>query len=225
MNDFFENIYKNIIPLQNSLADNTNSFLDTFFDNFIENDNSNTYTITNNQYIENTQYNDEEYSDNFDSESDIEIINETQKQQIFDVENITTHTIEKPNADIDLILENLIILSQIQTNQKLYIEYINSYNENMNYKISIDNSLIPQVSRWYYNQNRINTINVIDKLIYISITFINYYKHINDNINLIKLSTILKNSIFGLNNLQNTYATDKHSCDKLILIINKINTI
>lgn len=153
------------------------------------------------------------------------IIDEENKD---DTENINSFAINDEETIINTILDsvilinNLLVLSNLGANQKLYVNYIMTSSK-LNYEILIDNSYLPQFSRWYYNQSRVNTINTIDNLVDLTIEQIDYYKHSKNEEQLKKITDLLQKSLIGLINLKTTYISDNENSYKITKIINKIN--
>jgi hypothetical protein len=234
MSDLFESFKKNMIPLQKVIKIQANLFIETFLDS------------------DNYNYDDDYYSEDFesDTDTDTEKIQEIPKQQSFDEESIKniriyspincnneifsedvkiTNDDEKietqiiePNLDINTLTNNLVVLTDLGLYQKLYINYITTNNK-LNFEIIIDNSYLPQFSRWYYNQSRVNTINTIDNLIDMTIEQINFYKYSKNEELLNKFNNLLKKSVYGLTNLKITYDCDSEHSHKIAKIINKIS--
>tara|TARA_B100000575_G_C23122570_1_gene649825 strand:+ start:538 stop:1041 length:504 start_codon:yes stop_codon:yes gene_type:complete len=138
---------------------------------------------------------------------------------------------------INTLLYKLKIISHLKQGDKLYCS-----NDN----IFIDNSYIPSLSRYLYNQNRNDTIafitDSIENVIYIT-DFIyrneisvkknikeketrninNFFKESNDKI-LKKFFIKLTNAIEGLINLKLTYNDDLSIKTTIDLLIQKIQT-
>jgi hypothetical protein len=124
-----------------------------------------------------------------------------------------------------LLISNLSVLKKIEKYQKLSICYDESINNKLNFQIQIDVSYFPQISRWYYNQGRANTISSIDTLIYYTIQQITHHKKTN-NEEYVKIYNELLNDVKnGLLNLKITYEPDVESSLKLNAIIEKINNL
>jgi len=122
-----------------------------------------------------------------------------------------------------IIISNLNLLSKLEPKQKLFINSVDNNENILGFELMIDNSYVQNVSRWYYKQNRENTINHIKKLIEISINKINFYK-LNDNlVEVYKYNLALDNSINGLKNLKITYQKDENIIKELEQIIENIN--
>lgn len=149
-------------------------------------------------------------------------------ENVADNEIQNNYTVEDDKKEIkkyvnnDLLIKNLVIIGNLEKNQKLYINNLDDLDE-LNFEIMIDNSYIPQFSRWYYSQNRVNTINMIEKLIDITLKEINYYKNSNTSELVNKLENLLRESTNGISNLIKTYENDNENSQKLIKIIKKIN--
>ena len=127
-----------------------------------------------------------------------------------------------------IILSNLTLLSKILPNQKLCITSITEFNSKLgkiNFEIKIDDSYIPNLSRWFYNQGRNETIGALSELIQVSIEQLEIYEQSNDKINISKYMNLLTKSKIGLNNLKLTYESDNiitSNIDKMIEKIDKI---
>ena len=148
-----------------------------------------------------------------------------------DIENInsTTSTIINSNLDNkifndDLLINNLIILSHIEKYQKLSINYNNTTSK-LNFQIQIDDSYFPQLSRWYYNQNRTNTISTIDNLIDYTLQQYMYYNSTNNDFYIKKYNFLLNATKKGLLNLKITYELDIENSLKITKIIEKITNL
>lgn len=224
MSDLIKNLKQNIIPFQKVLFENTIFIIDTIFES--------------NNCSEENDSSEELYSDDFESESDNnDIITDvdTPKQITFDnteIPIIPSSTIEDnkviiQNITIDndlnenLLTKNLLVLTNLNINQKLYINYFNVKSK-LNFEIVLDNSFFPQFSRWYYSQSRMNTISAIDNLIDITIEQIKLYKTYNNFDLLNKYNDLLKKTLDGLINLKKTYESDSDYSYKITKIMNKI---
>ena len=231
MSDLFTSLKNNIIPLQKAIQRHTNSFIESLLES--------EYYSYDNEYSEDFE-SDSEQENNLESEtvtenkvktpeSKVDLNEELQvpKQQTFDEpekkdsEN-EEFIIEKTNLDSVILTNNLTVLANLQVNQKLYISNITT-NSKLNFEILLDNSYFPQVSRWYYSQNRINTINTIENLIDLTIEEINYYNYTKNQELTEKFTNLLKNVAVGLNKLKTTYESDGDNSYKITKIINKIN--
>ena len=124
----------------------------------------------------------------------------------------------------DLLINNLIILSNIEKYQKLSIIY-NNTSSKLNFQIQIDDSYFPQLTRWYYNQNRTNTILTIDNLIDYSLQQYMYYNSTNNEFYIKKYNLLLNNAKEGLLNLKITYELDIENSLKITKIIEKITNL
>ena len=159
-----------------------------------------------------------------DNETNVESV---VKEEIINNEENDNQKIDENVFDLNeliddfLLMTNLNILVNLEENQKLYINYTS--NNKLNLEILIDESYFPQISRWYYSQNRNNTINSIEKLINLTIHQMNCYKKFDNNEQYNKYKNLLIDSITGLNNLKITYNSDTESIFKINKIIDKIN--
>ncbi len=115
------------------------------------------------------------------------------------------------------INENLIILSKIKLNDKLY------HDEN---KIYIEDSYIPSIKRWYRGSSRDDT-NKFIKYIFTQAFFqLELLKKRHDTESIFLQNTLLnnlKNTISGLTNLQKTYSNDLDTSYQIQKNINYIN--
>lgn len=250
--NFKKNIMINIIPLQSSIKKQANLFIDTFINDDTEdsysddfeqesingsdaddekecNSNSSNLFEVPKQYtfIESVYNTERIYSPvvcsgsfsnsctNFNSNIDPHTNTESNT-------NLLQETIIDTKHDDKLLIENLIVLSQLEKYQKLSMVYDNTNNK-LNFKIQIDNSYVPQFTRWYYNQNRTITINNIDNLIDYTIQQCVYYKNTNDKEYIKKYNDLLNNTVKGLLNLKITYESDTDSSLKISKIVDKIN--
>ena len=118
-----------------------------------------------------------------------------------------------------------MFLILIEKYQKLSICYDESINNKLNFQIQIDDSYFPQISRWYYNQGRANTIVVIDTLIDYTMQQIAHYNKTNNEEYMKIYDELLNNAKNGLLNLKITYEPDVESSLKLNAIIEKINNL
>ena len=119
------------------------------------------------------------------------------------------------------VLLNLEILSQIKENDKISIQILpgekRMFVDHYNYTISL--------SRWYNGYNREDSIKYIEELsqnIESSASYIINGNHIDDNENLV---TSIKKALIGLDSLKQTYLSDSVISSRIILIIEKLNTI
>lgn len=100
------------------------------------------------------------------------------------------------------INENLIILSKIKLNDKLY------HNDN---KIYIEDSYIPSVTRWLRGSSRDDTNMFIKYILTQAFFHLELLKKRNDTESIFLQNTLLnnlKNSVYGLKNLKKTYSND-----------------
>lgn len=119
------------------------------------------------------------------------------------------------------VLLNLEILSQIKENDKISIQILpgekRMFVDHYNYTISL--------SRWYNGYNREDSIKYIEELsqnIESSASYIINGNHIDDNEVLV---TSIKKALIGLDSLKQTYLSDSVISSRIILIIEKLNTI
>jgi len=111
--------------------------------------------------------------------------------------------------DIEEIIINLKILSQLDKNQKLITR--GSY-------INIEGpSLIPEfIRRWNRQENRSETLKKINGIINSAIELI-------DKDNKYDVKQYIINSKNGIQNLKETYSTCSQTCARLDIILDKIN--
>ena len=113
--------------------------------------------------------------------------------------------------ELDNILLKLNIISQLKENDKLVVN---------NNDFKIDNNNFQFVKRWYYSENRENTLNKLNEIIDITFKFIEN-NHINKILQRILFS--LKSCINGINSLKLTYKNDVNIITKIDLLIENIN--
>jgi hypothetical protein len=123
----------------------------------------------------------------------------------------------------ELLISNLSVLAKIDKYQKLSIYCDQSINNKLNFQVQIDNSYLPQFSRWYYNQGRANTISTIGNLIDYAIQQTSHYKKVKNEEYTKKYNELLNSAKNGLSNLKITYESDIESALKINAIIEKIN--
>lgn len=115
------------------------------------------------------------------------------------------------------INKNLIILSKVKLNDKLY------HDEN---KIYIEDSYIPSIKRWYRGSSRDDT-NKFIKYIFTQAFFqLELLKKRNDTESIFLQNTLLNNlksTVSGLTNLQKTYSNDLDTSYQIQKNINYIN--
>lgn len=139
---------------------------------------------------------------------------------------VSTSNIYDLKSDDLLIMSNLTFLSIIKPHQKIIIKNTNNNNNNkINFEFEIDNSFIPNITRWYYKQGRNETINSLNILIDVSIEQLNIHKNFNNIVEIANYKNLLEKSLFGLNNLKETYKTDSKISSQLDTIISKITNI
>ena len=115
------------------------------------------------------------------------------------------------------INENLITLSKIKSNDKLY------HDEN---KIYLEDSYIPSLKRWYRGSSRDNTNKFIKYILTQAFFQSELLKKRNDIESIFLHNTLLnnlKNAVCGLINLQKTYTNDLDKSYKIQKNINYIN--
>lgn len=142
---------------------------------------------------------------------------------------MTQNTKENIVFPITHLLTELKFISTIKAGEKIFFR-----NTNDTMKLNIDNSLIPQFSRWYNSYNRFKTIEILENLyktVFELITFIlnknsdniEYLSGYKNNDLLHILIKHLENSIEGLNSLKITYANDKFIISQFNTLIDEIN--
>ena len=112
--------------------------------------------------------------------------------------------------DIEEIVINLKILSQLDKNQKLVTRgaYINIEGP----------SLIPEfIRRWNRQENRAETIKKINNIINFAIDII------DNTDNKYDIKQYIIDSKLGIQNLKETYSTCSQTCARLDVILDKIN--
>jgi hypothetical protein len=248
MSDLFKSIKKNIAPFQNIIREKTNMFIETFNDSFSDSESdepysddfetdsdgelsippkqqifnehlfkmTNSYSPINTEKVICFEKNEDENQEIKKEDEENKIIEEIKE----DIENKELNKYELLNDE--LLIKNLEILTNININQKLYINYLDNNNK-LNFEILFDESYFPQLSRWYYSQNRNITINAIEKLINLTIEQLNIYKEMLNEELVKNYINLLNKSINGLKNLKITYETDEESIFKLNNIITFIS--
>ena len=118
------------------------------------------------------------------------------------------------------IFINLTLLSKIDVGDKLI------QNGNMKH-INIDTSYFQFITRWFKGSNRNNSLKFINHVL-------NRAFEYNDNmleeqseksaVTVFRLTADLKNSLNGLNNLKQTYSTDKLIQSELDVMIDNVRT-
>ena len=114
------------------------------------------------------------------------------------------------DVGIEEIVINLKLLATVDKNQKLITR--DSY-------LNIESrSLIPEfIRRWNRQDNRNETIKKINNVINSAI------KHINANHDdVYNVKEYLKNAMFGVSNLKETYSTCSQTCARLDVILDKM---
>jgi hypothetical protein len=148
-------------------------------------------------------------------------------EEVLDNQNVlSANTVNKNISESEekLIIDNLHILASVNPHQKLAIEYLEPDEKtNIDFKLYIDNSYFPQLSRWYYNQSRANTIMCVDTLINLAVELKKYYLTMNDELNEKSISSLLSNAKLGILNLAITYSNDVIQVEKLNLLVGHID--
>lgn len=176
----------------------------------------------------------------YSHESDSEIITDTnmilkinsekKEKKIVDapiLKSLSPKNIYDVNSDDFLVISNLILLSKLEPNQKLFINYKENKNKfsKISFELKIDDSYIQKLSRWYYSQSRNETILALQKLFEVSIQQFNFHKDIKNNVEIKKYFDLFKNSLLGLNNLKITYSKDQEILKEIDIIIEKLENI
>ena len=120
--------------------------------------------------------------------------------------------------DINYILLDLEIVKQIKEDDKLGLIILPGEK-----KLFVDSSSrLSSIRRWYYGNNREDTITYLEELTEKIEKFSNFVK----NGNHINLGNVLKKAInealVGIENLKKTYNSDSITVAKLVLIVNKL---
>jgi hypothetical protein len=156
--------------------------------------------------------------------------NKSTTRHITPTSTVTSTIVEKEETfDINNILLNLKIIAGIQKYNKL----LSSSNDNI-LKIDNNNTLYQGIFRWYYNETRIHTLEIIEKLIddifniinqviggKLTIDKNNILTYNNSNL-IQQLCLELTNALTGLENLKFTYSTDQTIEARLNIVIHKI---
>lgn len=116
---------------------------------------------------------------------------------------INTKTEQPPKLTLNEIFINLTLISKIEAGNKL------TFNDKF---VNIDNSYFSFFYRWMNNVDRNNTIVFLNSILNQAYDYNNQLLSnltYENNLLLFRLTTDLKNSINGLNNLKHTYNNDK----------------
>ena len=143
------------------------------------------------------------------------------------LKSLSAKNIYDVNSDDFLVISNLILLSKLEPNQKLFINYRETKNKSckISFELKIDDSYIQKFSRWYYSQSRNETILALQKLFEVSTEQFNFHKDIKNNVEIKKYFDLFKNSLLGLNNLKITYSEDEEILKEIDIIIKKLENI
>ena len=133
---------------------------------------------------------------------------------------------EEVGMDIETIILNMRIISEIKENDKLVA----------NKKcLEIDKRYMQSIQRWWYEDGRQNALIKISNIVNNLFDFIDKTYGVNEKIKnsdtfeedkthlFQRIHRILSNSIKGLENLKITYRNDIKTITKIDLIIEKIN--
>ncbi len=126
------------------------------------------------------------------------------------------HTYIRNTKRLQTLLENIQTISNIKSGEKLWLS---------DQKLAIDNSIIPQISRWAYSQNRYDIITFIHREIQIANNIM--YLRTNEGLTFLvigELSCYMGGIYKGLCNLKITYSEDKNMINKIDDIIACLNT-
>ena len=156
--------------------------------------------------------------------NDVKSTNDNNNDNNNDIKTSNLHIVENIFCD-KLLISNLSVLAKIEKYQKLSICYDESINNKLNFQIQIDDSYFPQISRWYYNQGRVNTMLTIDTLIDYTMQQIVHHKKTNNEEYILIYNELLNDAKNSLLNLKITYEPDVDSSLKLNTIIEKINNL
>ena len=169
----------------------------------------------NNQQEEEVNNNQQEEELNNNNQLQEEVNNNQQKkQEIIIKTNNNQEEIYNQN-DIDDIFINLKIISKIEIGDKIM--------ENEKY-INIDKSYLQFILRWYFEINRINNLNFINKIYKQSFDLYDYFQKNDMELLLLRLNTELKYSIGGLINYKQTYINDKLFQSEIDVLIENIRS-
>ena len=115
------------------------------------------------------------------------------------------------------VIINLRVLESLEKNQKLISR--GSY-------LNIEPvSIIPEaLRRWNRQDNRHETLKKINLIVNSSIEIIKSKKDIGKNKVQLDIEKYLEKSLYGIENLKETYATCFQTCARLDVIIDKIKT-
>ena len=115
------------------------------------------------------------------------------------------------------IIINLKVLESLEKNQKLISR--GSY-------LNIEHvSIVPEsLRRWNRQDNRNETLKKINLIVNSAIDIIKSKKDNNKNKVQLDIEKYLKKSLFGIENLKETYATCFQTCARLDVVIDKIKT-
>ena len=126
------------------------------------------------------------------------------------VENCST-ILSKDDIENNIIKRNCETISLLKPGEKLNIVQINN-GTRIEFEINIENSYIPQLSRWYYGQSRTSTIDCLRNLFMVISD-----KQCDNSIDMKNVPDCTT----GLNNLKKTYEYD----DKIAKYINNMIVI
>lgn len=142
-----------------------------------------------------------------------EIIHEPKIEQMNDITLSPKFEIslEIPRLSRDVVIKNLTEISKLCEYQKLWLD---------GDIFTIDNSWIPSVTRWSYNQSKDTIVPHIVETIECAVIYVasNY-----EDQTVIK--DLLVSSINGLNNLIITYPSKKDQLNEMILKIEQIQIL
>ena len=114
-------------------------------------------------------------------------------------------------ARFNQIIKNFIAIKELRPGYKLYCNAVPEMKDC--YMLTIDNTYIQSLSRWYYAQSRDLILMAIAQDVgYINDNFV----HLTDDAKY-KLCTIISQSIGGLENIRQTYSVDQKFKDNITM--------
>ena len=112
-------------------------------------------------------------------------------------------------ARFNLIIKNFIAIKELRPGYKLYCDAVPGMKDCN--ALTIDNTYVQSLSRWYYAQSRDLILTTISQDVsYICDNFI----HLTEEAKY-KLCSIISQSIEGLENIRQTYSTDQNFKDNI----------
>ena len=113
---------------------------------------------------------------------------------------------EEEKEKVDKVINSLNTIGQLKEGDKVYID---------NDMISVDESYVPNVSRWWYSQGAELTIAFLNKLLDSTEKYI-YFKNIDEKLREAKLGVI---------NIKATYKDRQNVCDECERLLMRIDRI